>query len=93
MQHLDFGRIEGLKVRCGEPAMLEEARIVRDMKLGKGLSTREEASLKDFALNAQVVDLLSLIETIGDGEIECIFVQNGLPFKVTFEDEFLTRNR
>lgn len=86
MQRINFGRIEGLCVRRGEPVMDPPPRIVREIKFGAKNGPRPEVGKADFALKAQVRDLLAQLEALGDGVIRCIEIQRGLPFRMTVEE-------
>lgn len=85
MQRINYGRIEGLSVRCGKPMLDPPPRIVREIKFGADNGPRPEVGKTDFALKAQVRDLFAQLEAAGDGVIPCIEVQRGLPFRMTVE--------
>jgi len=86
MQGINFGRIEGLSVRRGEPVMDPPPRVVRKIKFGGENGSRPESAKADFALKAKVRDLFAQLEALGDGVIPCIEVQRGLPFRMTVEE-------
>lgn len=86
MQRINFGRIEGLLVRAGQPVLDPRPRIVREIKFGGENGPRPESVKSDFALKAQVRDLLAQLEMLGDGVIPCIEIQRGLPFRMTLEE-------
>ncbi len=86
MQRLNFGRVEGLVVREGEPVLDPPPRIVREVKFCAENGPRPEAAKEDFALKARVRELFDHMETIGDGGIGCIEVKHGLPFRMTLEE-------
>ena len=86
MQRINFGRIEGLVVRAGEPVLDPRPRIIREIKFGGENGPRAESAKADFALKAQVRDLLAQLEALGDGVIPCIEIQRGLPFRMTLEE-------
>ena len=86
MQQLNFGRIEGLAVRRGEPVFDPPPRVVREVKFGGENGPRPEMAKQDFALKAQVRELLTQLEAMGDGVVRCIEVKHGLPFKMTVEE-------
>lgn len=86
MQRINYGRIEGLSVRRGEPMMDPPPRIVREIKLCGDNGPRPEAAKADFTLKAQVLDLFAQLEALGDGVIPCIEIQRGLPFRMTVEE-------
>ena len=86
MQRINFGRIEGLVVRGGEPVFDPPPRVVREVKFGAENGPRPEVAKADFALKAQVRELLAQLEAMGDGVVRCIEVKHGLPFKMTVEE-------
>jgi len=86
MQELNFGQVRNLVVRDGEPVFDPPPRVVREVKFGSENGPRPEAAKGDFALKAQVRELLAQLEALGDGVVECIEVKHGLPFKMTVEE-------
>jgi hypothetical protein len=85
MQRVNFGRIEGLEVRCGEPVFQPAPRIVQDIKIGGENGPRPELSIEDFALKSAVIELFDHLSRIGDGTLESIEVKYGMPFKLVVE--------
>jgi hypothetical protein len=47
---------------------------------------RPEAALRDFVLKAQLVEFFAWLDTLGDGVIERLEVQHGLPFRIVVEE-------
>jgi len=86
MQRINFGRIEGLVVRRGEPVFDQPPRVVREVKFCAENGPRPETVKQDFALKAQVRELLAQLDAMGDGVVRCIEVKHGLPFKMTVEE-------
>ena len=86
MQGLNFGRVEGLVVRNGEPALDPPPRLIREVKFCSENGPRPEAAKENFALKAQVCDLFAQMEAMGNGVIRCLEVKHGLPFKMTIEE-------
>ncbi|MFN0168663.1 MAG: hypothetical protein ACKV22_19740 [Bryobacteraceae bacterium] len=82
MSCLNFGRLEGLHVRHGQPVWDPPPRIVREVKLGGDNSPRPEASAPNFQLKEQVLELFTHIAELGDGVIDVLEVKHGLPFKL-----------
>jgi hypothetical protein len=82
MQQINFGRIEALVVRGGEPVLDPPPRVVRELKFGAENGPRPEAAAADFLLKAQVVELLRELDDLGDGTIDLIEVKHGLPFRM-----------
>jgi len=83
MQRVNYGLIEGLSVRGGEPAFEPPPRIVKDVKLGAADNgARPELDATDFALKREHIELLDHFNRLGDGLIERIEVKAGLPFRL-----------
>ena len=49
MQQLNFGRLEGLGIRKGEPTWDSPPRVVREVKFGADNEPRPEATQQSFA--------------------------------------------
>jgi len=86
MQRINYGRIEGLSVRRGEPVMDQPPRVVREIKFSGENGPRPESIKADFALKVQVREMFAQLEALGDGVIPCIEIQRGLPFRMTVEE-------
>jgi hypothetical protein len=86
MQHLDFGSIEHLVIRDGEPVLDPPPRFVRDVKFGSESRPRPESKLDDFALKAQILDMFAHLDDLGNGTIRSLEVKHGLPFRMKVED-------
>ena len=85
LQRLNFGRIESLLIRSGEPVFDPAPRIVQKLKMGGENGPRPEAGLQDFWLKRNIVEMLQAIANLGDGEILAIEVKHGLPFSMEVE--------
>jgi hypothetical protein len=81
LQQLNFGRVEGLDVRGGEPVLDPMPQVVREHKFGGENGPRPEAACGDFALKDQHLDLMVQLDRIGDGTITTLVVKHGLPFQ------------
>ena len=90
MQGINFGRIERLVVRDGEPVFDPAPRVVREIKFGGENGPRPEVKAQDFVLKAQTVELFTSLGRLGDGTVECIEVQHGLPFRMKVEEVLTT---
>ena len=84
MQDVNFGRIENLVVKDGQP-VLSSPRVVREVKFGSENGRRPEASIEDFALKEEVVDLFNHMDELQDGVIGVLEVKHGLPFRMAVE--------
>lgn len=85
MQRLNFGRIENLAVRAGEPTFGPGLRIVQDIKIGGENGPRPELACDDFALKSQFAELFDHLCRLGDGSVAMIEVKHGLPFRLVIE--------
>ena len=82
MQTINFGRIESLAVRGGDPVFDPKPRVVREIKFGGENGPRPETVTADFRLKAQVVDLFRELDHLRDGTVEVLEIKHGLPFRV-----------
>lgn len=88
LQKINFGRIERLEIRNGEPMFDPAPRVVKDVKLGNSDNeARPELKSGDFALKREHVDLFQNLIRIGSGTIEAIEIRHGLPFRILFEQQ------
>jgi hypothetical protein len=85
MQGLNFGRIERLTVRRGEPIFDPAPRIIQEVKLGGENGPRPELAHDDFTLRTQVTELFDYLTRLGDGLVEMVEVKHGLPFRLVIE--------
>jgi hypothetical protein len=86
MQQINFGRLENLVVADGQVVMDPPPRVVREIKFGSENGARRELSLGDFALKAQVVELMQYIDDLQDGEIDVLEIKGGLPFRMILRE-------
>lgn len=86
LQEINFGRIEGLVIHDAEPVLDPMPRIVREIKFRADNGHRPEAAKEDFLLKDQVLELFAHITALGDGVIQVLEVQHGLPFRMTVEE-------
>ena len=86
MQRLVYGRIAGLLVRDGLPVFDPKPRIIPKFLCSAAPSARSpDHRAADFNLKPEVTSLFQKFALIGNGVIESLVVQNGLP--VWFEME------
>lgn len=86
LQRTNFGRIEHLVVRDGQPVFEPAPRIVKDVKLGSpDNEARPELEAPDFLLKREHLDLFETLTNFGTGTIEAIEIRHGLPFRILFE--------
>ena len=86
LQKTNYGRIEGLCIRGGQPVFDPLPRIVKDVKLGAtDTGARPELESGDFALKREHVELFEQLRRFGNGTIDCLEIKGGLPFLLTLE--------
>jgi hypothetical protein len=86
LQRTNYGRIEGLRVREGEPVLSPPPRILKDVKLGSvDTGARPELDSGDFVLKREHLELFDQLRRFGSGVVECIEVKGGLPFRLMIE--------
>ena len=86
MQRINFGRIEHLPIRGGQPVWADQSRVIRKVKLGGENTPRAESGYGDFELKRQVVDLFAQFERIDEGLIRSLEIKHGLPFAMDIEE-------
>jgi hypothetical protein len=82
MQSINFGRIEGLAIRDGEPILNPRPVVVHEHKFGGENGPRTELGTADFLLKQQVVELFAFFDVLRNGVIDVLEVKHGLPFRV-----------
>jgi len=86
MQRINYGRIEKMLVRRGEPVLEPMPCVVHEFKFPGDNGPRPEISAADFTLKAQVIALFAQLDSLGNGLIRSIEIQRGLPFRMTVEE-------
>ena len=86
MQEVNFGYVEDLAFRKGEPIFDPPPRVIRVVKLCAENGPRPEVAKEDFVLKGLVCDLFGQMKEIGDGIIRRLDVQSGLPIRMHVEE-------
>ena len=86
-QLINFGRIEDLELRRGEPVFSPAPRVFLDVRLDLEDAVRSEQGLPDFAIPEEIHRLLARLDAIQDGNIERIEVRAGIPRRLIVEFE------
>ena len=79
LQKINFGRIENLSIRDGEPVLDPLPSIHREIKFGGESGPRPELGTADCCLKEQHVQLFDVFDQLQNGVIATLEVQNGLP--------------
>jgi len=81
---IGFGKIFELRVRNGQPEFEPMPRILCDVKFGNrtgGPSRKGDA--KDYILSDSQIELLSLLDDVGNGIITVLEIRHSSPFRAT----------
>ena len=84
-QAVNFGRIEELEIRSGEPEFSPPPRVFIELKLDATDGPRPESGLDRFPLRNQVERFFTQIARLNEGTVEVIEVRHGLPFRMVIE--------
>ncbi len=90
MSQMGFGRIEGLRVHQRQPLVVPGACLSAGAAADAGVSARPGAAAwsapqfraADFVLKRSVVELMKVLDTVGDGVVDRIELRFGLPVYV-----------
>jgi len=85
MQKLNFGRIENLRIRDGEPQFVPPPKITEHIRIGSASGPRRELDNTDFALKDQLVEFFGHLDRLRDTNIEAVEIRHGLPAHVVVE--------
>lgn len=82
MQDINFGRIEQMLIRNGDPVRDPRPVVVREVKFGGKNGPHPEFGANDFLLKQKVVELFAFFDRLQNGLIDAIEIQDGLPFRM-----------
>ena len=77
LQAINFGEIQGIRVRKADPLFDDASVVIIDAKLDEG--PRPELQLSDFVLKEEVVRLMAHLDSLKNGAIQAIEVRAGVP--------------
>ena len=86
MQYINFGRIELLEIRFGEPVVDPLPRRQLEIKFSGENGPRPEIHSTDFALKQQIVELFAFFDELQNGTIDVLEIKHGLPFRMIFTE-------
>lgn len=90
MQELNFGRIDLLHIKRGEPCFMPPPLVFKDIDLSSHKDNESNTCCldTDFVLKKQIVVLFDYLEKEGDCIVHSLIVQNGLPVRMKIEKKF-----
>ena len=86
MQWINFGRIENLQIREGDPCFEPRPRVIRTILLGADNSPRCEIRVSHFVLKKQVTELFGVFDRVSNGHIPLLEIKHGLPLRMEVEE-------
>jgi hypothetical protein len=84
---VNFGRIEALAVRGGEPVLDPPPRVVRAVRLAEVGPSRPEPAGAQYSLKREQIAMVEALAAIGTGVIEVIKVHDGLPVVLEIHEQ------
>jgi len=85
LQSVNFGYLEGLEVRGGEPMFNPAPTVVIEVKLDADNEPRPEAVLEEFELKSELVRLMEQLDALGNGCVDRIDIRFGVPRRALIE--------
>jgi hypothetical protein len=90
MQEINYGRIEKLRVRDGEPVFDPLPTMLRLFNFGKENGPNESRSSDGFVLKKKMVELFEIFDRERSLFIKELIIVNGLPVQMTVADTVRT---
>jgi hypothetical protein len=82
MREHQFGRIENMKVRSGQPILDQNAKVIRIARLAGQGGIADVAKREEFELKREVRALLNELARLQDGIVLRLEFRHGLPFSL-----------
>ena len=86
MQEINYGRIEKLHVRDGEPVFDPPPTVLRLFLFGKDNGPNESRGNDGFALKRKVAELFEVFDRERSLSIQELMIDNGLPVRMIVAD-------
>jgi len=83
MQRINFGCIEGLHVRDGEPVLNPMPTVKRVYMFGKDNGPNASSKTDSFTLKKKVIELFEIFDRERSLTIQELKIDNGLPLRMT----------
>jgi hypothetical protein len=80
MREHQFGRVENMPIRAGQPVLDGNVRVVRVARLGAERHLAQVSSTDEFELKKAVCDLLDELERLQNDMVVLLEFRHGLPF-------------
>ncbi len=86
MQEINFGRIEGLEVRYGEPVLDPPPKAARQMVFGRRNGTNAGDANHGITLNKKVAELFEVFDREQTFRVLELVIDDGMPVRMTVAD-------
>jgi hypothetical protein len=86
LQRVNFGKLENLVFRGGEPVFSPPPAIVRELKFSADPRNQGDFPRGDFELKSQILELFDFLDDEKSGVIEVLEVKHGLPFRLNLRE-------
>ncbi len=83
MQEINFGRMEELQIRDGEPIFTPPPTVLQQFLFGKENGPNANRSVDSFALKKKVAEMFDLFDREPSLSIQELIIDNGLPVRMT----------
>jgi hypothetical protein len=82
MREHQFGRVESMSVRAGQPILDRDVKVVRFVRLGGESRATSVPSGNEFELKRPVRNLFDELARLGNGKVVSLEFRHGLPFLI-----------
>jgi|GEM_PF-3149485 len=86
LKDVGYGEIRSLKVHDGAPVFDQDTRVFKQRLLNPPVPPCSHPDNHDGLKSEGFKELIRVCEEMGDGVVEKLVIQNGLPQRVKFED-------
>jgi hypothetical protein len=86
MREHQFGRIENMSIRAGQPVLDQDLKVVRVASLGGESDGAKRPSTDEFELKRAVCDLFDELARLGHGTVVKLEFKRGLPCRLETTD-------
>ena len=83
MQEVNYGRIERLQIRDGDPVFNPPPTVLRQYLFGKENGPNAYRGVDGFALKKKVAELFEIFDREPSLSIQELIIDNGLPVRMT----------
>ncbi len=86
MQEVNFGRIENLQIRDGDPIFNPPPTVLRHYLFGRENGPNAYRTVDNFSLKKKLAELFDTFDRERSLSIQELIIDNGLPLRMTVAD-------